>query len=268
VLEAVDGVDAIKVILENSDVKLMLVDYNMPRMDGFELVLNLRDKYDKTGLTIIGVSAEVNDTLSAKFIKLGANDFLRSPFHPEEFYCRVMHCVESLELMQRIAYYADRDYLTEIYHRAYFLKQARNLYEEAKNTSTLLTLAVINIDQFNEINIQHGSEWGDDALKFVSKHLNTMLDRFLFARAESDTFYLAMPGLDHERATALLNKVKQLLYADTYSINGEASNFSFSAGVTDKPFTNIDQQLTHATDYMRRAKDAGGGMIVDEDDEE
>jgi diguanylate cyclase (GGDEF)-like protein len=255
-------------VLENPDIKLLFVDYNMPRMDGFELVRNMRHKYDKTGLAIIGVSAEINDTLSAKFIKQGANDFLRSPFNPEEFYCRIMHSVESLELMEQIAYYAERDYLTGVYHRIYFLNQARPMYKEAKENASLLTLAVINIDQFNEINLQHGSEWGDEALKFVANRLSTMLNRFLFARADSDTFYVAMPGLDRERATALLTKVKQLLYADTYVINGEASNFSFSAGVTDKSFDNIDQQLSLAVAYMRRAKDAGGGMIVDEDDEE
>src|SRR5690606_9130301 len=57
VFEADDGVHAIKVLLENPGIKLLITDFNMPRMDGFELVKNLRVKYEKTDLVIIGISS-------------------------------------------------------------------------------------------------------------------------------------------------------------------------------------------------------------------
>ncbi|HRH79059.1 MAG TPA: response regulator, partial [Cellvibrionaceae bacterium] len=97
VLEAIDGVDAIKAVIEHPDIRLLITDYNMPRMDGFELVQNLRVKYEKTDLIIIGLSSENDGALSAKFIKNGANDFLRKPFNHEEFFCRVNHNIELLE---------------------------------------------------------------------------------------------------------------------------------------------------------------------------
>lgn len=268
VVEAVDGVDAIKVLLENPDIKLLITDYNMPKMDGFELVRNLRYKYDKTDLIMIGVSGESSEALSAKFIKHGANDFLRKPFHPEEFYCRIIHNIESLELVEQITYNAQRDHLTGLYHRSYFFNAARELYKSALEKAAPLSMAVINVDDFREINERHGNAWGDVALKHIAASLNNMLGRFLLARADSDDFYVLMPGLDHEKAAALLSKVKQLLAADDYVINGEAVRFYFSAGVTSQMQQSLDKQIAQASVYLRRAKEAGGNMIVDDGDAE
>ena len=268
VVEAKDGVDAIKVFLENPDIKLLMTDYNMPRMDGFELVRNLRYKYDKTDLIMIGVSGESSEALSAKFIKHGANDFLRKPFLPEEFYCRVIHNIESLELIEQITYNAQRDHLTGLFHRPYFYNAAREIYRNAREKSLPLACAIINVDKFSLINQQHGSAWGDIALKNIAASLQSMLGRFLLARADSDDFYVLMAGLDNEKAVALLDKVKQLLGAESVVIDGESKHFYFSAGVTNCLQNSIDQQIALATKYMRRAKDAGGQMIVDDGDED
>lgn len=268
VVEAVDGVDAIKVLLENPDIKLLITDYNMPKMDGFELVRNLRYKYDKTDLIMIGVSGESSEALSAKFIKHGANDFLRKPFHPEEFYCRIIHNIESLELVEQITYNAQRDHLTGLFHRSYFFSAARDLYKNAEEKAAPLSMAIINIDHFSDINEQHGNGWGDVALKYIAGSLQTMLGRFLFARADSDDFYVLMPGLDHEKAAALLSRVKQLLSSEAYVINGETLHFYFSAGITSQMCQSLDQQIAKANIYLRRAKEAGGNMIVDDGDAE
>lgn len=267
VVEAVDGVDAIKVLLENPDIKLLITDYNMPKMDGFELVRNLRYKYDKTDLIMIGVSGESSEALSAKFIKHGANDFLRKPFHPEEFYCRIIHNIEYQELVEQITSSAQRDHLTGLYHRSHFFNAARELYKTAQEKSSPLSMAIINIDNFSEINKQHGNTWGDEALKQIASSLQTMLGRFLLARADSDDFFVMMPGLDHEKAAAFLSKVKQLLAAEQFVINGQNVGVYFSAGVTSQLHDSLDQQIAKANEYLRRAKDAGGNMIVDDGDE-
>ncbi len=267
VIEAVDGVDAIRVLLENPEVKLLITDYNMPKMDGFELVRNLRYKYDKTDLIMIGVSGESSEALSAKFIKHGANDFLRKPFHPEEFYCRIIHNIESLELVEQITYNAQRDHLTGLYHRSHFFNAARELYSAAQEKSAPLSVAVINIDNFSEINQQYGNAWGDIALKHLAGRLQSMLGRFLLARADSDDFFVMFPGLDHEKAAAFLGKVKQLLAGEAITLNGDARYFYFSAGVTSQLQNSLDQQIAVATEYLQRAKEAGGNMIVDDGDE-
>lgn len=267
VLEAVDGMEAIKVLLEHPDIKLLITDYNMPRMDGFELVKNLRYKYDKTGLIMIGVSGESSEALSAKFIKHGANDFLRKPFHPEEFYCRVIHNLELLEQVELLDYYADRDPLTGLYHRSYFFRHAQDLESQAREKSTPLAFAVLNLDDFALINQRFGNQGGDLVLQHVATLLQQMLDRFLLCRASGDEFFVLLPGLDNEKAVSLISRVRQLVAAAPVVVQGESFCCNFSAGVTNLVCASMDEQLNQAVKFLQLAKESSGGMVVGDDEE-
>lgn len=268
VLQAEDGIDAIKVMLENPDIKLLITDYNMPKMDGFELVKNLRYKYDKTDLIMIGVSGESSEALSAKFIKHGANDFLHKPFHPEEFYCRINHNIEFLELVETIAFNATHDHLTGLFHRAHFFNLGREHHKQARNNQSQLAVAVIDIDAFGRVNQEQGNDIGDYLLKSIAEHLQSMLSRFLFARADTDIFYLMMAGLDNEKAIAFIGKVKQLFAAETFPLNNTQYHFSFSVGVTNQLYSSLDEQISKANLLLQRAKEAGGNMVIGDDDDE
>ena len=130
VVEANGAKQAIRHLVDNPDIRLVITDYNMPDVDGFELVKLIRGKYDKQDLTIIGLSGDENALLSAKFIKHGANDFLRKPFIQEEFYCRIMHNIESLEAVDKIRDSANRDYLSGLYNRDHFYTLAAKKIED------------------------------------------------------------------------------------------------------------------------------------------
>jgi diguanylate cyclase (GGDEF)-like protein len=267
VIEAADGVDAIKMLLENPDVKLLVTDYNMPRMDGFELVKNLRYKYNKADLIIIGLSGESNESLSAKFLKQGANDFLRKPFLPEEFYCRISHNLEYSELVEEIAAVKQHDYLTGLFNRRYFFESAHELYRSAQENATPLALAIINLDHFSHLNDQYGHESGDAVLIHVARNLNYMLERFLLCRADGDNFFVLLPGLDNEKAVALISRVRQLLSEEPCTINGEHKRIYSSAGVSNRHQEGIDQQIKFAMHLLRLGKEAGGNMVLGDDDE-
>ncbi|MEG3639744.1 response regulator [Magnetococcus sp. PR-3] len=97
VFQAVDGEQALAVYQEHPDIRLILTDYNMPNLDGFGLIKKLRAKISRRTLAIIGVTASNDPVLSAKFIKFGANDYLKKPFSAEEFYCRIHLNIEMVE---------------------------------------------------------------------------------------------------------------------------------------------------------------------------
>jgi len=97
VLQADSGEAALEVLEQHPDVKLCLVDCVMDGMDGFELTTKIRLKYAKEELVIIGISGQSGKSVSAKFIKAGANDFIPKPFCPEELNCRVNLNAEFVE---------------------------------------------------------------------------------------------------------------------------------------------------------------------------
>lgn len=266
VVVASNGIDAVKVLLDNPDIKLLITDYHMPRMDGFELVQNIRHKYEKSDLVIIGLSSEGQSNLSAKFIKNGANDFLQKPFNPEEFYCRVNHNVESLELIEQIRNAANRDHLTNLYNRRYFFEHGEELYAHAEAAAAPLAAAVIDIDYFKNINDSHGHEAGDAVLRQLGDILENTLGRFLVARAGGEEFFVILPGLDNEKAAAYLDKVRAIVASTPISIgNDETVYVSFSAGVSNELSTSLDDQLNIADEHLCRAKDAGRNLVIGDD---
>lgn len=101
-LQAKHGVEALALLEEHDDIRLVITDYEMPEMDGFELCAKIREHKTKNELAIIGVSSFDDDLLSAKLIKGGANDFLPKPFQREELYCRVIQNIETLDYINKI----------------------------------------------------------------------------------------------------------------------------------------------------------------------
>lgn len=267
VLEAKDGIEAIKVVVENPDIKLLITDYNMPKMDGFELVKNLRHKYDKSDLIIIGLSAEGKGTLSAKFIKHGANDFLQKPFYHEEFNCRVQHNVESLELVERITYAANCDYLTGTFNRRYFFNIGAEMYAHAKNNHSLLAAVVIDLDNFKRINDSYGHDAGDNVLKVVAGVLKESFSRFLVARTGGEEFFALLPGLDNEKAMSFVSKIRQIVSITPIPFGDEDIFITISSGVTNQFFESLDEMINKADEFLYRAKEAGRNIVVGDDDD-
>ena len=90
------GAVALSLLKANPDIALMITDYNMPDIDGFELTRRVRSTVGSHRLRIIGVSSSTDRLLSARFLKAGGNDFIMRPFIDEEFYCRVNQNLDTL----------------------------------------------------------------------------------------------------------------------------------------------------------------------------
>lgn len=97
---AENGQKALDVLKANRDISLMITDYNMPDIDGFELTRRIRAHIASHQLRIIGVSSSTDRLLSARFLKAGGNDFMLRPFIDEEFYCRVNQNLDTLSQMK------------------------------------------------------------------------------------------------------------------------------------------------------------------------
>lgn len=260
VIEAEDGVEAIKLVVEQPDIRLLITDYHMPRMDGCELIKNLRVKHEKTDLVIIGLSSESDRALSARFIKQGANDFLQKPFNHEEFFCRINHNLELIELIEAIREANARDELTGIYNRQFFFKKATPYYSQSRSMNSL-SVAVINLYRFSSINTEHGNSVGDALIKRVALRLVALMERFLVARSEGDQFYVLLPGMSNDQAVAYIERVRQLVSADTVNVDELALKISFTAGVSNRQGHSLDELIHSAESCLYRAKEAGGDLV-------
>lgn len=81
---ALDGRQALDRLRENSDVELVLLDINMPNMNGLEFLAQLRSDGAWAALPVIIISTEGREEDTARGIEAGANAYIKKPFHSEE----------------------------------------------------------------------------------------------------------------------------------------------------------------------------------------
>ena len=83
VLEARDGVEALEQIKRNPDVDLMLVDWNMPEMNGLDFIRAVRSDRAYDAVRILMVTSESQGEQVIQALKAGANEYLMKPFNKE-----------------------------------------------------------------------------------------------------------------------------------------------------------------------------------------
>ena len=86
---AASGKEALKLLAQGAQFRILLIDIVMEDMDGFQLLKALRKKHDVTQMSIIGISGKADSIDVAKFMKYGGNDFLTKPIEQEQLCCRV-----------------------------------------------------------------------------------------------------------------------------------------------------------------------------------
>lgn len=264
VYESENGVHAIEMLKSHADIHLMITDYNMPVMDGFELITHIRRTMDKSSLIIIGLSSEGNAHLSAKFIKNGANDFLKKPFMHEEFHCRINHNIEEMELLNRIKDIANKDYLTGLYNRRYFYSESDKIIAQYESTDTPISACLIDIDNFKSINDTYGHDMGDLVLVHIAKILEEKFENFFPARFGGEEFAVLLPRLDAEKAAQVVDHVRQTVERSPIDVGDEAISITFSAGVVLFQ-NNMDDTLKEADERLYRAKEAGRNIVIYDD---
>lgn len=187
---------ALDILNQHPDIKLVITDYNMPVMNGCQLCKTIRESHSKEDLAIIGISSEGDETMAARFIKSGANDFIiKQSFIREEFYCRVDQSIENIELINQIKLSAIKDFLTGLYNRRYFFEEGKRMIRSASENNRHLCCAILDIDYFKYFNDTFGHDVGDLLLKKLAEVLKSFINEdSLVARLGGEEFCMLIPS--------------------------------------------------------------------------
>ena len=258
--EAHSADEAFAILQKNPDMTLVIVDYIMDQLSGIDFLVSVRKLFNKNQLCVIGMSGADATSLSSKFLKLGANDFLVKPFSYEELTCRVSHNLEMMESIRYLRYIADHDFLTGLYNRrAFFEKMGKVLADAVKQQNQLLS-AMIDIDFFKKINDAYGHEGGDTALKYLAQQLKTHFQGELVARLGGEEFALIVPVDDN--TLQHFEDFRRQIETTPCSINGTDVFMTISIGLALHTGSGLDDALNRADNNLYEAKRTGRNRIV------
>jgi diguanylate cyclase (GGDEF)-like protein len=264
VVTVAHGEEALGILENVHDFSLVLTDHYMPVMQGLELTLEIRKKYSKNDLGIIAISSNNDEEITALFLKNGANDYIYKPFSKEEFSCRVNNSIEALENIHTIINHANRDFLTGLYNRRYFFKDMEEYFPHAMKSSEAFTLAMVDIDNFKQINDTYGHETGDRVISHLADILRTGTNADdLVARFGGEEFCIALKNIAPAQATATLERLRKKTEETSVTAHGgDEIRFSISIGAISTHEDSLDESIHQADLMLYNAKQNGKNRVV------
>lgn len=257
------GEEALLILEQNPDIKIIITDYNMPVMDGLELTKAVRQKYTKNQLSIFVLSSTEDSDVSAMFLKRGANDFINKPFSKEEFSCRLNNAIEALENIDTITHFASRDFLTGLYNRRHFFTVMGPYFIDAVNRDEEFILALIDIDNFKTINDTYGHDIGDQVIIHVSEILRSNVQfQDVVSRFGGEEFCLVLKDTTREKALEILERIRQRIALTPLQIAPEQELFlSVSIGAALEHDNSLNDTINEADAQLLHAKNSGKNRV-------
>ncbi|MEP0071361.1 MAG: response regulator [Marinomonas sp.] len=256
VIEVENGQEALAKLEADSEIRMLITDHNMPLVNGYDLVRMLRQNTRFRDLVIIGLSSEGDSSLTAKFIKAGANDFLKKPFYHEEFHCRVIHNLEAQEMLETIRDLASIDPLTKLKNRRYLFDDGEKLY---RKSSPNISLAMLDLDHFKQVNDTYGHSVGDDLLVDMGREVVKAFPGVLVCRFGGEEFCI-LANLDGASLLVMIENFLETIRSKQYT--DAKLTITCSAGLCSKTTSSLHDSIIVADHNLYEAKSAGRDRVV------
>jgi diguanylate cyclase (GGDEF)-like protein len=184
---------------------LILLDINMPGMDGYEVCRRLKEDNLTTGIPIIFITGLADAEDETKGLELGAADYITKPFNLSVVRARVRTQLRLKQQSDLLQSYAFRDGLTGLANRRAFDERATAEWNRCLRAVLPLSAIMIDVDHFKLYNDSYGHARGDECLREVAQALALRVQRAgdLVARYGGEEFVVLLPDADHASALAV-----------------------------------------------------------------
>lgn len=206
-----------------TDIKLILLDIQMPEINGIEAAKIIKANDYTKDIQIIMVTAQDEEENIEKAFEAGAIDYISKPIKKYELRARiksVLNLVEErekriekeLELQEanrKLQQIAITDGLTQIYNRRYFNENLEKVWRSSIRKKNYVSLIMCDIDYFKKYNDYYGHQGGDNVLKKVAKTIKNSINRPMdfAARYGGEEFVILLPDTISNGALQIANTI-------------------------------------------------------------
>ena len=269
VTEAADGLEALGICRAQAP-DLVLLDIDMPVMDGPTLLARLQEDDELAQVPVIFLTARTSGSDAAAGLQLGAHDYLRKPCEPIELEARVgaaLYRNNQTRQLRDSALEADRlstvDALTGLPNRRQFARRRDQLLTGRPEGSSV-GLIVIDVDHFKQVNDTNGHIVGDAVLRILARRLSTAIDAsHLLVRWGGEEFLVLAPDLGTAETGALAQRLHLAVCATPVAISDQRSlTITVSIGCVSGRLDEIDALIPLADEALYEAKGDGRNRVA------
>ena len=212
-LAAFSGVEGIELACSNRPA-LVLLDLNMPGMNGFEVLVALKNDPRTIEIPVIVLSGSGESADKVRAFELGAMDFVTKPFDVHELRARIQSAIRISRLMSMLEKRAQIDGLTGLWNRAHFNDRLPRDLSNAARTSSPVSLVICDLDHFKKVNDTFGHPAGDAVLQGFAKILTAETRSYDVAcRFGGEEFAIILPDTNSDQAELVCERIRAAIEA-------------------------------------------------------
>jgi two-component system cell cycle response regulator len=269
---AMNGAEAIRKVTADAP-DLVLLDKVLPDMDGLEVLRIVKRLPDERFVPVIMLSAKGDLDSKVSGLKLGAEDYLTKPFAEAELLarCGAMLRIKQLqdqlrEAQRKLQEQSLTDALTGLRNRRFFDERLVEEFGRAQRYSNPVSLMMIDLDLFKEVNDRHGHQAGDVVLREAAALIRSSLrDPDICARYGGEEFAVILPMTHMSGAMTVAERVWRALGGKAYAVSAAGPiHVTASIGVAffpAKDVTTAELLVRYADEALYQAKRAGRNTI-------
>jgi two-component system cell cycle response regulator len=190
----------------------ILLDLDMPDMDGFEVLRLLKDNAATHNIPVIILSGLQSSEDKVTAFDLGAADYVTKPFDMAELRARLRACLRMHHLVRLLAERAEVDGLTGLGNRSHFNKRWSERVAEAQRHRKPLSLALLDVDDFKRINDTFGHPAGDEVLQGIAALLARECRKpDVACRYGGEEFAIIMPETPPSDAALVAERIREAI---------------------------------------------------------
>jgi len=269
---ALDGPSALEIV-EEEEIDLILLDIMMPNMDGYEVCKVLKSNEKTKDIPVIFITAKIDESSIEKAYDVGGIDYVTKPFKPKELLARIKTQLTMQELIQNLEathkelkLLASIDPMTKLFNRRYFTTTAESMLDLAKRNEKELSILMIDIDKFKNINDTYGHPVGDNVIiTLANKLLKHQRKSDVICRFGGEEFIILLPNTSLEGAKIVSEKIRADIEKTVISLDKTTQlHFTISVGVSFidvKNEPNIELAIKRVDKALYRAKENGRNRV-------
>ena len=271
VVEAEDGQVAWE-LFQREPFQMVITDWMMPRLDGRDLIRNIRSSGQKGYTYIIMLTAIDDKSQVVTGLESGADEYLTKPFDNKELIARVASGERILKLEEELTQahrqmeiLAMQDGLTGISNRRAIEEHARAELDHARRKECPLSVILLDIDHFKAINDQYGHLVGDHILRHLAEILTRNLRQYdRIGRWGGEEFIVILPDTKISEAIIVAERMRAETVETKLSLeNGKYYEVQISLGVAcaSGSYPTLAKLVDAADQAMYQAKKAGRNRV-------